>query len=263
MGAVVSPLRKSSKIPTLEAGAADLLLELSDEDVSISRIVELVRMSPSIAARLVATANSAWSRPVAPVTSIADACSRLGLNVVRTTSIALAIGQSFSPRRCPSFDAEKFWCTSIMASNLAADLAGHASVDANTARTAALLHNIGLLWLADSLPAETNESLVRAAGNPEITISQGLQDQCGSDRRHASLFLYENWNLPDKLKAGWEGEDHLGSLISRCEAMATDVFENLPLEEVSWNVEDPVLLQAYEKQVRALPRILQLSAAMF
>ncbi len=253
----------TSKIPTLESGAMKLLLELSDADVSMDKIVRLVEMSPSIAARLVASANSAWSNPVAPVTTIPDACSRLGLNVVRTTTIALAIGQSFDTNRCPAFDAEQFWCTSIISSNLAAELAPAMGSEPNTSRTAALLHNIGLLWLADTMPAEVDESLTRANESQDSTISKCLQSTCGFSREQASRYLFEAWNLPAALTGGW-GDDDSGadSLIPRCETMATRIYSETPFEE-SGCPTDNGAIAAYEAQLRDLAKIRDLSAALF
>ncbi len=255
---------KRQKVPTLESGAAKLLLELTDANVSMDKIIRLVEMSPSIAARLVAISNSAWSNPVAPVTSIAEACNRLGLNVVRTTTIALAIGQSFDHKRCPTFDAEKFWCTSMIGSNLASELAPTVGVEPNTARTAALLHNIGLLWLADIMPSETDESLIVAGDSPEHTIGQCLKHNCGSDRQEASLFLYDAWQLPEALTAGWGPESQgLARLIPLCETMATEIFDETPLEDSSCPKDDGPVCTAYLEQTRQLTSIRELAAALF
>lgn len=255
---------RRNKVPTLESGAAKLLLELTDANVSMDKIIRLVEMSPSIAARLVAIANSAWSNPVAPVTSIAEACNRLGLNVVRTTTIALAIGQSFDHKRCPSFDAEKFWCTSMIGSNLASELAPTVGVEPNTARTAALLHNIGLLWLADIMPSETDESLITAGESPEWTIGQCLKDHCGSDRQEASMYLYDAWQLPEALTGGWASDSRgLARLIPLCESMATDIYAELPLEDSSCPVDNGPMCTAYLEQTRQLANIRELAAALF
>ncbi len=259
----MSQAAMTSKIPTLENSATKLLIELSDADVSMDMIVQLVEMSPSIAAKLVSSANSAWSNPVAPVTSIPDACSRLGLNVVRTTTIALAIGQSFDSRRCPSFDAEKFWCTSIISSNLAAELAATTGDEPNTSRTAALLHNIGLLWLADSMPNETNESLMSASETPDRTISDCLRTKCGFDRQQASLYLFDAWKLPAALTGGWEAGDSKDSdLIARCETMATKIYNEIPVEESGCPSNDDAIVAAYEGQLRDLQKIRDMSSAL-
>ena len=255
----------SHKIPTLESGAARLLLELSDADVSIDKVIELVQMSPSIAAKLVSCANSAWSNPVFPVTTIGEACSRLGLNVVRTTTIALAIGQSFDPNRCPSFDAERFWCTSIIASELAESIAPRFAVERNTARTAALLYNIGLLWLADALPEETDASLDCAKDNPECSVSECLERHCGMSRREASLHLYAAWRLPAALVDGLTNNaaGSLARLVPMCETMATEVFDQRPADQAVAAERGGFLREAYARALAELPQTKELASTLF
>ena len=259
------PAITSRKIPTLESGAARLLLELSDADVSMDKVIELVQMSPSIAAKLVSCANSAWSNPVLPVTTIGDACSRLGLNVVRTTTIALAIGQSFDPKRCPSFDAEKFWCTSIISSELAASIAPRLAVEQNTARTAALLHNIGLLWLADALPEETGASLDCASADPACSVSDCLERHCGISRREASLHLYSAWQLPEALIDGLavDAADSLARLVPMCETMATRIFDEIPAEHGVPAESREFVHTAYATQLARLTTVKELAATLF
>ena len=255
--------RKKDRLPTLETGAAQLLMEIADAEVSMDRIVQLVEVSPSIAARLLAMANSAWSNPVAPVTSVADACSRLGLNVVRTTTIALAIGQSFDTGRCPAFDVDRFWCTSIIASRLIADLAPRFGVEPNTAATAALLHNIGLLWLADTMPGETHESLVDANDQAELGISAFLQQRCGTNRVQASQTLYAAWRLPDALTGRSDDEGKLATLITRCEEMATEIFAEVEPDAAATVAGDAAIAPIYEKHLAELPKTRTLAAMLF
>jgi HD-like signal output (HDOD) protein len=259
-------LVKSRKVPTLESGAALLLLELSDADVSIGRVVQLVEMSPAIAAKLISCANSPWSKPVSPITKISEACARLGLNVVRTTTIALSIGQAFDPNRCPSFDAQKYWCTAIIASSLAADLAPAAGVDPSTARTCALLNNIGLLWLADALPGETDASLRCATEQTDRSIGQCLQDNCGSNRQQASLHLYKAWNLPETLQRGIDASDSndaLAHTVALAETLATEIYDETPVDESSCPGDDDAMRAIYGKQYENLEAIRDLAATLF
>lgn len=257
---------KSQKVPTLESGAALLLIELSNADVSMGKVVQLVEMSPAIAAKLVSCANSPWSNPVAPITTIKEACTRLGMNVVRTTTIALSIGQAFDPNRCPSFDGQKYWCTAIIASNLAADLAPARGADPSTARTAALLNNIGLLWLAHSLPGEVDAALTRAGEQPDRSLSQCLRDHCGSNRQQASLHLYRAWNLPETLQRGLDtsdSSDALAGTVALAETLATEIYDETPVDQSSCRGDDDATRAIYERQHRNLHAIRELAATLF
>lgn len=264
MATAMASAAKTNRVPTLETGAAQLLLEIADSDVSMDRIVQLVQVSPSIAARLLATANSAWSNPVAPVTSVGDACFRLGLNVVRTTTIALAIGQSFDTKRCPAFDVDQFWCTSILSSRIAAELAEGLGVDAGTAATAALLRNIGLLWLADAMPDETNDALADAGDDPEHGISACLQRHCGIDRMQASQTLYEAWRLPASLTGSTPGgDDGLSELLAISETMAADIYADSAFDACRVAADHPELQAHYEKQQQELSSVRDLARTLF
>jgi HD-like signal output (HDOD) protein len=256
----------SLKVPMLESGAALLLLELSDADASIGKIVHLAEMSPAIAAKLLSCANSPWSKPVTPITTVAEACARLGLNVVRTTTIALSIGQPFNPNRCPSFDAQRFWCTSIIASNLAVDLAPAAGVEPSTARTAALLQNIGMLWLADALPSELDAALICASEGTDCTISQYLRDSCGSTRKESSLYLFKAWDLPEILQSALDTEDSdntLAKTAGLAETLATDIFDGTPADQSCRLPDDEAMHTIYEKHLRTAQDVRELAATLF
>lgn len=264
MATAMANAAKTNRVPTLETGAAQLLLEIADGDVSMDKIVELVQISPSIAARLLATANSAWSNPVAPVTSVGDACFRLGLNVVRTTTIALAIGQSFDTNRCPAFDVDQFWCTSIISSRLAAELAAGFDVDPGTAATAALLRNIGLLWLADAMPEETNAALACAGDEAGQGIGDCLQRHCGIDRLQASRMLHEAWRLPASLSCGaTAGEDGLAGLLALSETMAADIYAASAFDACRVAQDHAALRDTYEKQQQELSSVRDLARTLF
>jgi HD-like signal output (HDOD) protein len=185
---------------------------------------------------------------------------------VRTTTIALSIGQSFNPNRCPSFDAQKYWCTSIIASNLAADLAPLAGAEPGIARTAALLHNIGLLWLADALPDRVDAALKCASDRPDCSIGQCLQDHCGSNRQQASLHLYKAWDLPETLQAvvdTIDSDDPLANTVKLAETLATEIYEETPVDESSCPGNDEARRAIYDRHLRNLQAIRDLATLLF
>ncbi len=143
------------QLPSLPAGAPYLLKSLTNENIDFAELASVVEKFPGIAGKLISLVNSAWSAPATEVTSLEDTCSRLGLGVVRSTSIALAVAAPFNSTRCPSFDLEYYWCSVLLAADAASRLAGVSSsirdFEPATARAAGLLHNLGLLWLADRL----------------------------------------------------------------------------------------------------------------
>ncbi len=188
------------RLPVLPPGAPLLVQALSDDDLDFVAVARAVEKVPSVAARLLALANSAWSAPISPISSIEAACSRLGLQVVRSAGVALAVAQPFNPSRCPPFDGCLYWGTALLGADAAARLAEQALPnEAATARTAALLANLGLLWLADSLPDETAIALSHADDAPPGGLNRLLQQHCGLGFDSAGGLLAEAWDFPTAL----------------------------------------------------------------
>ena len=190
-------------LPTLPAGTPFLLKSLTNENIDFVELAAIIEKFPSIAGKLISLVNSAWSAPATEVTSIEATCSRLGLGVVKSTSIALAIAAPFNPTQCPSFDPEYFWCSALLTADAASRLVSIASskntLEPSTARAAGLLHNLGLLWLVDKLPAEVDQALTMVKKNQHESLQQALFQVLGFDHAQAAGRLGSNWSLPQPL----------------------------------------------------------------
>lgn len=191
------PPEMGRRVPVLPRGTAHLIKALADEDIDFQDLVAEIELFPPIAARLLSVANSAWSSPVSPVTSLVMACSRLGLNVVRTVAMALAVAEPFNPAVCPPFQSRRYWSSALLTAE-AACLVARASAyeDDQTARTAGLLRNIGLLWMADAMPGPTGAALQVAADNEAEDLETVLRDHCGIGYLEAGSLLAAYWQLP-------------------------------------------------------------------
>ena len=195
----------TKRIPTLPPGSNYLIQSMMDESLNFRQLADIVEKYPSIAARLIALANSAWSSPISPITSLEQACSRLGFGVVRSTSIALSVSSPFDSTQCPSFDAKHFWCHLLLVADTSTWLANSVSAQDNlpplTARSAGLLHDLGLLWIVDQLPEEANHALLVTQEDANLSLSETLTATVGINYQAAGSILAEAWNLPEPLLA--------------------------------------------------------------
>lgn len=193
----------STKIPVLSPGTPALLESLGDDTLNFDETAKLIEQFPGIAARLIALANSAWSAPVKEITSLEMACSRLGLNVVKSLSIALAVDSQFDATRCAEFDAEYYWSNALLVAEVASMLKPLVDVnqefEVSTARTAGLLHNLGLLLLVDQLPAEMNVAFNLIKREQVDNIHQALVEVLGCDDGEIGKWLGDNWYLPEPI----------------------------------------------------------------
>ncbi len=192
-------------LPTLPIGIQHLLATLADENLTYPKLAKQIINHPNIVARIIALANSAWAAPVIAITDLETACARLGMNIVRSTSMALAIASPFNPSRCPGFDIERFWSTGILVSEGSALLAAKVKTGIfpeepkATAQTAGLLHHFGLLWFADQMPDETAKALKMKINTPSISLSQALRQLTYTDYASVGGWIAREWGLPDLL----------------------------------------------------------------
>jgi HD-like signal output (HDOD) protein len=201
---------RQPRLPTLPIGIERLLKVLADTNLTYPQLVKVLINHPNIVARLIALANSAWAAPVVPITNLETACARLGLTVVRSTSIALAIASPFNPSRCPGFNIERFWSTGILVSEGAGLLAAHTKPDLfpddgkGTAQTAGILHHIGLLWFADQMSQEMTKAFNFVDSYPENSISQALRKQTYVDYTVVGGWIAREWGVPALLATAIE-----------------------------------------------------------
>lgn len=245
------PIREvmaNTQLPVLPPGTPYLLKAMASEDIDFRELAAIVEKFPSIAAKLISLANSTWSSPVVTVTSLEKACARLGFFVVRSVSVALSIASIFNPRKCPAFDPVHYWADALLTADVSNALTLQAEnipdLDAQTARTAGLLHNLGLLWLATWMPSETNRALSVAASEEEtdIAVDPLLREWCGIGFCEAGAYLAEAWKFPELLVTAfrhqqsvdyqdrdWEAANLTG--IARCLIRQSERDENEPISD--------------------------------
>lgn len=186
------------RVPVLPAGIGRLLQAINDEKMEYRDIAEVIGESPSIALRVLGLANSAWSAPREPIGSLDMACGRLGMDVIRSVAMALAIAEVFNPAACPSFSSRTYWLSALLGAEAAAKLAQDVpELSENQARTAGLLRSIGLLWLADSQPGPTDRALVLRQEQAEGDLDLLLRAHCGLGYLEAGGMVARYWHLPE------------------------------------------------------------------
>jgi HD-like signal output (HDOD) protein len=213
--ALLSTIREESKdrLPVVPASVTHLLQVLGEEDIGLRPLAKVIENYSTIAMRIIGLANSAWSSPVTPITAVEPACARLGFRVVRSVSIALAIAEPFNPALCSDFDKQQFWLTSLLRAEAASMLGSRVPEDtANTARTAALLSNIGLLWLADYMPEQTGRALSMVRDDPSQSVNDATRQCCGFGYDIAGSALAMHWKLPEVLVSAIAQQHHRSNL---------------------------------------------------
>ncbi len=195
----------SGRLPVLPSNTPMLLRALSNDQLDFNEVAEVIEQFPTVAGRLIALANSAWSSPVETILSVDQACARLGLSVVRSTSLALAVAAAFDPSRCPEFDAERYWTDALFCAEASARLCATGSLSQSlepaAARAGGLLHSLGVLWIADRLPKEFGRAVqLRQSDEDGMRLHEALHRVLGFDQGDAGGLLALKWQLPEELE---------------------------------------------------------------
>ncbi|WP_301102788.1 HDOD domain-containing protein [Propionivibrio sp.] len=147
--------------PTSFDAALRLRKELQNPDLATARIASVVSLEPLIATRLMHMANSTlYSPDGTPARNLQAAISRLGVNLVRTTALGIAMGQLMRAKEMSSFSdiAQTLWNHSVRTAAAARILARtQTRINPDEALLAGLVHDLGAFYM-----------LYRAVQYPEL-----------------------------------------------------------------------------------------------
>ncbi len=185
----------SLKLPSLPEVAVKCLQLAHDNEVTFSRLGQVIERDPFIASRVLRMANSPFYGGLARITSIDGAVARLGIKTLVTLLQELAAEQVFTSRDPVIRNTFRgIWEHCLGVAHLSRDLAGMVKgMVPDTAYLAGLFHDIGKPVVAAMLlEAE------RAAANGSSTWLSGgvwrrVVDEC---HRDVGAIIAFRWYLP-------------------------------------------------------------------
>ncbi len=190
------------ELPPLSPTGSKLVEMASDEDVDLARLAAVIEQDPGLAARIIGLANSAYFSPPQPISRVKEAIvGVLGLTLVKSLAISIAMNGVFDDSRCTGFDQERYWTsalgTAMLTKLLAPSLPSEHRVSTDAAYLAGLLHNLGVLALVHLFPDEMCEAfsvVSRQALNTELAAV--CRSVLGADHHEAGGWIAQRWHLP-------------------------------------------------------------------
>jgi HD-like signal output (HDOD) protein len=203
--AVRDEILRLEQIPPLSATAAELLRVAGDPDLDAKQLAKVLERDPPIAARIVGLANSAFFGQQRPVLGVEEAIIRvLGLNLVRSLALGMALAGSLDTSRCPLFDLRHYWVVALGSATLGRDLAnavGQPSVlHPDAAYMCGLLHTLGDLALLHLQPDLLCRALQGHHDDPDSDLMALQQKHLGVDSWQAGEWLAFQWHLPEQVQ---------------------------------------------------------------
>jgi HD-like signal output (HDOD) protein len=169
---------------------------LRDGNSSMHEVVEMVRLDPGIAARVLQFGNSTYFSRGLRCYTVEEAVNRVGYEqIYALVSTAVASQVLVRPLEVYAMDADVLWHNSIACALAAEALAERLPADCKVAYTIGLLHSIGMVAIDDWA----------ARNRPDLRfVSRGLPLECveaertalGFHQAEAGAALLRLWEFP-------------------------------------------------------------------
>jgi HD-like signal output (HDOD) protein len=234
------------ELPGFPAIAARVQHVLADENVSTERVVKVIGAEPVLATQLLSIANSVALNPSGrQIADLRTAVARVGLNTVRTATIAYAVRQLRAGAELKPIAQQlaALWHRNVLIASLCYVVARSRSrVNADTALLTGMLHGVGRLCI-----------MTRAVRHPTLFTNPSTYHLIERDW-HLSIAveLLTNWEVsPEIVAAVRDSEDYARE--PRNEASLTDVL--MAANMIAVYDGQPEFLEARLQSVRAISKL--------
>ncbi|OHX38101.1 hypothetical protein BJL95_23100 [Methylomonas sp. LWB] len=188
-------------LPVLPQASLQILQAINTPDISIDRLVAALSTSPSLVARLLGLANSAYFSRGKTTTDIRSAVFQvLGLDLVKGLALGVIFNVQFDTGKCQTFESDYFWMrslvTAVAAQKLASEIGALQHLAPSTVYTSGLLLDIGILALGFLAPDQLNQIFIAAERGPE-RVTDLVSDQFGLSHFQIGGALLKKWHLPE------------------------------------------------------------------
>jgi HD-like signal output (HDOD) protein len=214
-------------IPLLPAVAASVIRMINDPDSDVTALAAQIRNDPALAAHVLRQANSPLARAGAPLVSLQQAITRLGMRSVADIAFAACMG----PRlfKAPAYAGliARIWRESLATALWSREIARALRRNVEVSFLCGLLHAIGRPVLLQALQEEPGPDFGALA---DAALGALLERHA----RAAGLQVAAAWHLPEPVVAVIDGvndfpgatrERALVAMVAGARAMALGMLQ--------------------------------------
>jgi putative nucleotidyltransferase with HDIG domain len=196
--ALASIISRMRSIPSLPALYNELTAALESENTSIGQIGEIISKDVGMAAKILQLANSAFVAARGHVSSLREAVSLIGAEMVRSLALSIQVFSQFDRNSSTAAYLPPLWNHSVAVATLAQKIA-----EAETGNKAAgeesfttgLLHDLGKIVLMAEMPQEYRRVLEHMDLHTG-TIRAVELEYAGCGHEEVGACLMSTWGLP-------------------------------------------------------------------
>jgi len=190
------------KLPPFSPILNKLLASLAGEDVSFSKLGDLIEKDTVVAGNIIHLVNSALYARRATITSVRHALALLGMDKVRNTLLGMSISRMWSQVKTPpTWSMARFNRHSAAVAILSDQIASRTRTEyPEGAFVGGLLHDLGRLLIALGLPDEFSH-LVKLHEQSGRSWTECELELLGFTHAELSAEALEKWKFPVEVQA--------------------------------------------------------------
>lgn len=186
-------------LPALPRVVMELIESLRDENCDVDRIASQIARDPGISAKTLRLANSSFFGLQRSVASVDQAVTVLGFSAVRNIATTAGLMRSTQALPTKAMDLDAFWRHSLATALCARELASRTVQNTALAYTCGLLHDLGKLVLASTVP-EMYAALLQASSYRAEPTVQSERSFLGVDHAQAGREVLSHWQFPPDIQ---------------------------------------------------------------
>ena len=198
---------RSSKridLPSMPATLARIIQVTNSPEATAEDVANIVMLDQSLSTKVLRLANSAYFCRMNKAETVTDAVVTLGFGSVKNLAASASVVDALFPHEMfPGFGWQEMWIHSVTCAVASEAVCRRMSGSSNgeSAFAAGLLHDIGKLILARTLPARFRQ-IVEAARDYNFSMVQAEKNLLSTDHAQIGGELAEQWSFPVNLCAG-------------------------------------------------------------
>lgn len=250
LSAVVSRIKSLPSLPSLYTRIIEIL---QSDDPSLQKIGEIVSEDIAMSAKVLQLVNSSFFGIARRISNPVQAVMFLGLETVKALVLSVQIFAKWESSTVKGFDIERLWHHSMTVGAMAKRLAETEQLstrEADEAFTAGLLHDVGKLILAASLP-DTYQKALAASKAQRIPLWRAEEEVFGTSHAEVGAYLLGLWGLPTSIveAVAWHHRPAECPARTFCPLTTVHVanalwYQNAPTEGNNFQVMDTVLIES-------------------
>lgn len=196
-------------LPAISKAASKLLVLPLDTDRGEEELLRIIESDPFITARVIGMANSPFFSTGRKVSTVDEAAMVLGLSIVKSVAVAIALIGSIKIRESRVFSLNDLWLHSF---SMAIGMRALSNMLPREKRPAegmlflsGLLHDMGYLAIAYLYPKQFEAFIRHVESQPDVPVTVIEMEEFRIGHAEIGGILGRAWHLPEEVVSVIEG----------------------------------------------------------